>query len=313
MNFEIYDISVDRNSLHPRLVLDVFIDFQYRIQAPISISGQLYSSQSKLISTFSEAHKEHSNSLQLSMLSENEINKNYREKRNDRYRTRLVSQNLLPTEINHIEELREADRDKSVTFYIDVDIKYLSIPEGKQCNKYDNRAFNFYYTNDRKIQKITQEAWIKNFAPSLNIGEFVLLEFGVFDKIELPDFWKKLFAQLQSNLTDMQKKLKKGDWKEVMFYARKFYENIKIGDPKKAHKPFREECDKLLLANNHDEVGIQNLYDAIWKFFEFTSKYIHDKDGDGNLKPTPIAQKEDAYFAYTMAVGLFNLLGQKLK
>jgi len=64
----------------------------------------------------------------------------------------------------------------------------------------------------------------------------------------------------------------------------------------------------------HSEEAIDNLYNAIWKFFEFLSKFIHDKDKDGNnYQVLPIPNKEDAYFAYALSIGLLGLIGKKIE
>jgi hypothetical protein len=54
--------------------------------------------------------------------------------------------------------------------------------------------------------------------------------------------------------------------------------------------------------------GIENLIQGIANFFNYYSKIVHDKDRLGNFNPIVVARKEDAYFAYSMAVGLINLL-----
>ena len=110
----------------------------------------------------------------------------------------------------------------------------------------------------------------------------------------------------------MESCMRKGDWHKTMFYARLFYERIKIGDNKPAHKKFREEFDKLLKKDQHNDEGIQNIYDALWQLFEFISKYTHVEDKQGNSKPIPVTSKEDAYFAYSLALGLLNFISKKI-
>jgi len=97
-----------------------------------------------------------------------------------------------------------------------------------------------------------------------------------------------------------------------MFYLRKFYENIKIGDNKPGHKDFKVEFDKILKHDQHGNEGIKNFYDALWQLFEFVSKYIHEKDKQGYLNSLPTPHKEDAYLAYSLAVGLLNFVGNKV-
>ena len=87
---------------------------------------------------------------------------------------------------------------------------------------------------------------------------------------------------------------------------------MKIGDKKDGNKKFEEELTKLFTEEQHSQEGIQNLIDGIWKFFEYNSKFIHDRDKKGNLNSIPIATKEDAYFIYALGVGLLNVIGKKL-
>ena len=161
--------------------------------------------------------------------------------------------------------------------------------------------------------KIEQSKWVRDYAPSLKIGNFLLLELQLPEDKEISDFWHTLYSTLVFNLQDMQKNLRQGEWQQVMESARKFFEAAKIGDKKKSgNEKMRNELDKLLKKNQHDNEGIENLHDAIWKLYEFISKYIHEKDKDGNFKPRPIAGKADAYFGYCLAVGLLNLIGSKV-
>jgi len=39
---------------------------------------------------------------------------------------------------------------------------------------------------------------------------------------------------------------------------------------------------------------------------------IHEKDIDGKYQGVPIANKQDAYFVYSIAIGRLNMLGKKL-
>jgi hypothetical protein len=66
------------------------------------------------------------------------------------------------------------------------------------------------------------------------------------------------------------------------------------------------------MADQHSEVGFQHLLNSIYNLFEFISKYIHDKDQQQQLNPTPIPLKEDAYFAFALSVGLLNIIGKKI-
>lgn len=54
-------------------------------------------------------------------------------------------------------------------------------------------------------------------------------------------------------------------------------------------------------------------FKAIKSLFDFTSKYAHVTDRTGNIKPYPNAKKEDAYFVYTLSIGLLNMINSKIQ
>jgi hypothetical protein len=126
------------------------------------------------------------------------------------------------------------------------------------------------------------------------------------------DKWIQLYDRLFVRAKDMEDALRQGDWTKTMFHARQFYELIKIGDGKPNHKWFEENLKQLFIDAQHSEEGVKHLLNSIYHLFEFTSKYIHDKNHSQELNPIPNSTKEDAYFAFTISISLLNVIGKKI-
>ena len=205
--------------------------------------------------------------------------------------------------------MREKNQQKDVSLTLHFIIKFIE--EGEPTNN-TLPSIRMQVNDNREFIHIKQSDWIQNFAPVLGIGKYVLLELQIPESVNVKTFWKTMYSKLSDNVHEMELSLRSGDWYKTMTVARRYYENIKLGDNKPGTKKFREEFDKLMIQNDHSKEGLQNLYTAIWQLFEFFSKYIHEKDKEGNHQAMPQSTKEDAYFAYALAVGLLNMIGKKL-
>jgi hypothetical protein len=303
-------INVCTQSLSPTLQLYVNIEFAYRVELPISITGRIVSNELKIITYISEHHIDRDMQFGINLLTKSEKEKTNREHNNDTYST-CLSAELSPKAIEYMEIIRERDSEKSVQFTIEFMIKYMEIPVEPEMLQQGNfiklsiRNINYKY-------QIEQSEWVRKYSPYLGIGKYLLLEFLIPTENSIPLFWKKVYDALSQNVKDMESCLRNGDWQKTMFFARKFYENAKIGDGKPGHEEFKNEFAKLMTKDQHCEQGVKDLHDGIWKLFEFYSKYSHDQDKQGNIKPLPVSRKEDAYFAYSTAIGLLNLIGSKI-
>jgi hypothetical protein len=74
----------------------------------------------------------------------------------------------------------------------------------------------------------------------------------------------------------------------------------------------KDKLKVLFLNEQHTEEGFNDFAKAIFHFHQFISKYIHEKDQEGNFIPDVIPTKEDAYFAYTLSISLLNVIGKKI-
>lgn len=304
-------VNVCTQSLSPTLQLYVNIEFSYKIEVPVSITGRILSDNSKIISYISEHHKENGIECHLHLLTKAEKEKIKNENTNENYSTYLSAE-LSPKAIEHIEIMREKNPEKSVQFRIEFIIKYMEIGvEPEDLHK--GSLIKFSIKKISENFEIKQSDWIQKYAPYIGIGKYLLFEFVIPNENKIPSFWKIFYDDLSQTVINMEDSLRNGDWQKTMFFARFFYENSKIGDDKIGHQEFKNEFTKLMLKDQHCEKGINELYNGIWQFFEFYSKYVHNQDKQGNSKPIPVSRKEDAYFAYSTAIGLLNLIGSKIK
>lgn len=305
-------IKIDEQVLSPALTISFDLEFGRKVEVPISITGNLVAQNGKVIAFLNEHQIYNDNSLGIGILTHEQKVANSKLNEIHYYSTQLTAC-LSPIAIDFIEELREKDREKAVRFSLQIIVKYLLIP-AEPHNFLESDFLRLQIMRFNPSYNINQSDWVRHFSPQLGIGNFLLLELQIPDDKNVSEFWKELYGKMAHNLKDVEVCLRSGDWQKAMFIARKFYENAKIGDNKRGHAKFKEEFNKLMAKDQHSQQGIDDLHTAIWKLFDFLSKYAHDLDKEGNnYDIVAIASKEDAYFAYAIALGLLNLIGSKTK
>ena len=109
----------------------------------------------------------------------------------------------------------------------------------------------------------------------------------------------------------MRDALQNGDWEKTIYISRQFIEGLKFNTRKEKERKFKDEFKKLFINDNFTEQGFNEFYNGINAFFNYTSKYYHDKNKIGELNSVPTPTKEDAYFLYALAIGLLNIVGKK--
>lgn len=309
MKIKVISFSVDQNSAIPALTF--FFEMQYvnAEEAPLSISGRMQTDDLKVVSFLSENYIVHATSFDLN--AKETLTSIHNENIPIFKHGFHLTAPLSKESIAHIESIRNKDGDKSVNLNFDLVVKYFTTKS--RVDPLPSQTFLTLMVNRVKSNlRIDQTNWLKTCAPYFEIGNFLLLELRIPDKVLVDEFWSDLYQALIRNVKEMEGYLRNGDWENVMRTSRRFFENIKIGDPKPGHRAFNEEFQKLMIADGHSIKGVGNLLTGIWQLFDFTSKYVHEKDEQGNLKPIIVAAKEDAYFAFSISVGLLNLIGRKI-
>lgn len=309
MQIKAHSFAVDPNSSIPALVIYFEMHYMDSEEAPISVSGRMLTDDLCVVSNLTENYIVKGTSYELNSKESamSGINKPVREAKWGFHITAPLSKES----ISHIEQIREKDNDKAVNLNFDLVVKYL-LTKNKLTPIQSQTLLTLNVSRLKSILRIDQPTWLKTCAPYFEIGNFLLLELRIPDKVLVDDFWSELYQRLVVNINEMERYIRDGDWENVLRSSRRFYDNIKFGDSKLGHIEFKEKFQKLMLADGHTLEGINNLFDGIWQLFEFTSKYVHDKDKAGNLKPSVVTGKEDAYFAFIICVGLLNLLGRKI-
>lgn len=309
MEIKANSFAIDLNSAIPAMI--IFFDMYYLDgeEAPLSISGRMLTDDLKVVSNLTENYIVQGISYNLN--KKEPLSANNKEGiKNIKWGFHMTAP-LSKDSVSHIELIREKDIDKSVNLNFDLVVKYFST-KNKLSPIPSPTFLTLKVTRLKSDLRIPQPTWLKTCAPYFEIGNFLLLELRIPDKISINEFWSDLYQALIRNVSEMQGYLRNGDWGNVLRTARRFFENIKIGDSKSGHKQFKEEFQKLMIADGHTIAGVDNLHDGIWQLFEFTSKYVHENDKEGNLKPIIVTAKEDAYFAFSICIGLLNLLGRKI-
>lgn len=307
MKLEIQQISIYRESIAPAISFSANIETSYNVEYPYLITGEMLCS-GKVISIL-QPILENRSEFEIRDISDADDNRNYRENRKNYFRLILIAE-LNEKKIDFIENERQKNAKKSVALNIRLRVGAIRFPTIDRASEYKNkiRVEELF-----ESVEIAQNDWLQRFSPSLGIGEFYLVELIKPEPKSTNKIWSDLHETLVENLNQMEEEIKKGDWQRTMEISRRFFENIKIGDKKKGHEKYKEELKKRMQDLQFDEVGINNLFDGIWKFFEFSSKFIHEKSTDGNAKPIPNAKKEDAYFVYSLSVNLTNLIYEKIE
>lgn len=144
--------------------------------------------------------------------------------------------------------------------------------------------------------------WVHDFAPQLGIGRFLIAEIPVPGSLHAEHEFADRLNKACEALQVMEEKIKEGEWGEVIEKSRPVAELLRQEDMIRS----------ILVQHGHPEDAANCLIGGVKGLFEYSSKFIHKVQKDRKTLPPDIrAGKEDAYLAYTMSVGLVNLLTRK--
>jgi hypothetical protein len=309
MNIIVKQINIDEQTLVPTLNIQAEVKFYYPLEIPISVTGTLRTFDQKIIAYLNESplYHNYNKEMRAKLLDEKKKQEAFAKSNNsDNYMANLTAV-LSPLAIDHIEACRHKYPNNDVMLFFSFFYKTIDFLEQSE-----DFTLNFKIATITTNYEIKHSDWVNKYASSLGIGNFLLVELNIPEKRNVKENWKELYTRLSERLDDIHNNIIKGEWYNAMLSARRFYDIIKIDDDKPGNAEFVEELKALFKLDGHNDEGINNFLEGIWKFFEFLSKYIHEKDKNGNLKPVPVAGKEDAYMAYALGLSLLNIIGKKI-
>lgn len=152
--------------------------------------------------------------------------------------------------------------------------------------------------------EIAASDWVQDFAPKLGIGRFVIAELPLPSPAAVGDEFAKRLNEAIKALSEMEEKVKEGEWNEVIEKSRPVFELLR----------YENMIKTILSKHGYSQEAADNLFSAIGGLFDYSSKFLHKLDRDRRTIPPEInAEKEDAYLVYTLSVTLVNLLTQKVR
>lgn len=167
----------------------------------------------------------------------------------------------------------------------------------------------FLTLNEQEVStlvKIPSSYWMRDFAPYLGLGRYFVVEIPEPKLANLAggsEFATRVNKAIQA-LTKIQKRIKEGEWNEVMEDAREVHELLR-------HHALIKDT---LKRDGYTDEAAEYLLNSIKSIFNLSSKFIHRVDQTGKkILPEIKASKEDAYLVYVTTAGLVNLLARKVK
>lgn len=307
MKIEIQQVGVYANSVVPAIYFDLVTRSEPHMIYPLYITGELVCAN-KMVSFLNVSSIE-TNSGMLKSIPQSSRQANSDRRITNWKKIRMVAE-LNERKIDFLENERLKQKDNSLPLLLRLNIEAIKMPvAGGQQNFHSS----IFILKPSERYTIPQNIWLEKFSPSLGIGEFYLVELIKPQPKNENNIWAELYEILIKNINEMEETIKNGDWQRTMEISRKFFENIKIGDSKTGHKKYKDSLTNRLTELQFDDKGIKNLLDGIHQFFQFASKFIHEKGTNGEHKPIPNAKKEDAYFIYSLCINLTNLIYEKVK
>jgi|GEM_PF-3919423 len=304
-------LSVNPNSFSPEFKLTVVFEYHRNLESPpMNVSGVLKLDNK----TLSRMHEFTNNTDECKTIhspfsfGENSNDQNLIKRKKEETDS-LYTELYIPLSeqaLNAIEKHREKNQNE-VIFSFDFIVTYFS-----KSNLLNNQYDEF---NKRRAQisshHIHQSDWVKNFAPQLGMGNFLLLEFPLINPVKITD---DFFLPLQisqegfmKTLTSMKSNLLKGEWHSVLMEGRKFIEYLYKPD-----EPVKECLVSLFQESGKlSDKSFNDFSQIIRNVHSLTSASVHSKDVQKTYID-PVFHREDAYFVYSLCISLANSILTKL-
>lgn len=293
---ETIQIKIASNFLEPTLELKLTIVVPADQEVPVSISGLMKSEdQIKLCPIIWNGWL--NRNLQMGLGTNRPVNTN----KIDYYPHFLEFYSILnKNAIDHIEDCRLKNQGKDAILNMELEIKYLA-----KGNINSGSIFKVY--NYERSHKIEQSLWVKEFAPNLGIGDFLILE------LKLPQYIHNKYQKLASELIDAAKELKdeitEGNFKQVLKDTFQVFELILPSKNSEAESLFEE----LFEVEKWDEDYKTKWLNMLNNIHSLYSKPKHKTNKEKKYNPNLEFKKEDAYYAYAICIGVINLLFKKME
>ena len=202
MDIKNISIATDNQTLTPSLQISLALEYNPGKEIPVSVTGRLLSSENKVISNLTDNYfAEDSKVFEILQLQQLKT-----PTKQHLWYFHLIAP-LSHIAIEHLENLRVTNEDRSVTFNFDFVVKYFKLPEHGPvpATSSPKTIMRFQIERIKTSNTVPQGDWIKRFAPYLGIGKFMLLELKIPEGILVDEFWQKLYDRVVQNLQEMEK------------------------------------------------------------------------------------------------------------
>jgi hypothetical protein len=318
------DVSVvaSQQSIHPELLFTVPVQTAKDIESLVFLGGELLGSNNRKMADLKISPKSKGISFNLFSYKQAHYNQwiaNSDKKSDTHYYT--FSAALTAEIIDYIEELRNSNPRKEVDLAIDLTFQQNTCNEDLVSHSAQNgnirlEVLKSTIVNERCFVSIPQSKWIHDFAIPLRIGKFMLLELNIPKTKPSESEWKEPIERAIRNLEKVEKLIQKGEWYDAIETSRKVFElfKFKVQDKRNILDiQYKEALKKLFIDVNLSDKGFDEFCAMVENLFNFISKFEHEKDERGGFLPTPVPQREDAYFIYGTSVSLVNMISNKVR
>lgn len=146
--------------------------------------------------------------------------------------------------------------------------------------------------------------WSSEFAPTFGIGRYLVVELP--EVVSGPkgetSLQKRVVAASEA-IDQMRSDIANGHWSECIEHSRAVLELLRTPD----------DLKPTLLEDGLSDEAANDMLLSMKGSFDFASKFLKKTaKGSARLNPDLVAKKEDAYFVYSNALALVNLVSRKL-
>lgn len=309
MRVEVHYVGPVNESVLPRIRFELYVYYRQQHGVPFFNTGQLKLGNKYFSRLDINTENARHNSNRLELLRNEEFSQEDRKLRLSLYAE--FNEKI----VQFIEDTRSKDPQRNVHFQMEL---VFDVFKSKRDSAGGNNQPGLEVEQQVEYlsESIEHSAWVNNYSQLMGVGKFLLFEYPVIQPVQGDVFsarWKDILERSRMRVEEMEQELKEGQWGKVIESSRKVFDTLKFSKNKKEE---RDELKQLFEVNNYSEEGVNDLIESIWNIHEFASKFLHDKPKkpgpEGYLNPVPVAQKEDAYFIYSLALGLVNMLGVKV-